>query len=380
VRDTLRITLALVALLNALPLCSQELPPAKSKVVPALNQEEIQAINEPRDRAQEELFAVYHGDKLDPDITTSIAAQQDLIAIVRVTAVNRPDGRGGSPYPKVTLHVQEWLRGSSKQTELYAEPRWIPPRPPNPNDPLDGMMFGGPGKTAFDWAEPKVGNRYVVGYSTPNEADSSAFISGALDFNDQEELARMLPEVKRFIDIDKRARRSSFAPYLEALTDRVPWIRDLAAQRPVQSDACNASAVCGEAFVTAAAALLRGKELGDRWEALKWLEPLAQAVGENQAGPNGLPLFSNAAARELLVAATSDPNLWIGDKAFTELALFDFYHSARAGECIEIVPAMRKSARWTAGEAKDASIGSPLGGTFACTAEPPPSLSGPDGN
>lgn len=85
-----------------------------------------------------------------------------------------------------------------------------------------------------------------------------------------------------------------------------------------------------------------------------------------KTGPNGLPTISNAAVRELLVSAVSDPNVWIGDKAYRQLAMFDFYHAARPGECIEIVPSVRRSARWTAREAKAVSVGGPVGGSFDC--------------
>jgi hypothetical protein len=78
--------------------------------------------------------------------------------------------------------------------------------------------------------------------------------------------------------------------------------------------------------------------------------------------------MSGAAFRGLLVAAVSDPNLVLGDKAFGELALFDFFHDSGPGDCIEYVPALRKSARWTSDEAKGVMIGTGynIGSGFAC--------------
>jgi hypothetical protein len=62
------------------------------------------------------------------------------------------------------------------------------------------------------------------------------------------------------------------------------------------------------------------------------------------------------AVRQLWLAAVDDPNLWIADEAFRQLALFDFFHSARAGECIGIFPSIRKSVRFTAADAEGVAI------------------------
>jgi hypothetical protein len=60
--------------------------------------------------------------------------------------------------------------------------------------------------------------------------------------------------------------------------------------------------------------------------------------------------------RQLWLSAVDDPNLWIADKAFRQLALFDFFRSARAGECIGIFPSIRKSVRFTAADVEGVAI------------------------
>jgi hypothetical protein len=150
------------------------------------------------------------------------------------------------------------------------------------------------------------------------------------------------------------------------MKDHVSWIRDLSAERLVQSAACNASPSCRDSLLADARQMLRSKNRGKRWEALKWLEPLTEPIGNRKTGPNGLPPMSNSTVRRLLLSVISDRNLAIGDKAFGELAMFDFHQTAHPGECIEIVPALRRSATWTHAETKDVSIGNPLGNAFTC--------------
>jgi hypothetical protein len=348
--QTRRMLMLMTALLSAGPLLPQD-QGGKSKVVLVLTPDEIRAINEPREMARKELFADYL--QFDPpDITNPLGDSGILVAIVTVRGVEPPDNNK-SPYFSVELQVEQLLRGESELTELHAESRWGLPRPRNDGLPLSG---GGPHKTVFDLIEPKVGNRYVVGYSILNEAQGRAYISGAIDLNDHNQ-DQVFSDLKRFLRIESAANGSNFGPLVAALNDQVTWIRDLAARRLVQLDTCNASPSCEEGLLTSASHLLRSKKLLERWEALMWLDPLTQPIGDRKDGPNGLPTMSGATVRELLVSALSDSNVVIADKAFGELELFDFYHASEPGECIEIVPALRKSARWTAEEAKGVMIG-----------------------
>lgn len=223
-------------------------------------------------------------------------------------------------------------------------------------------MFSGPRGTVFDYTKPKVGNRYLVGFHFLDEERGRAYVFGAIDLSNHDQ-ALLIPDVQRFLNIESAAGGSNFASFVTALNDSVPWIRDLSAQRLVQSDTCNDSSACEVALLNSARRLLQSKKLGQRWEALQWIQPLAMPIGERKAGPNCLPTISNSTVRELLTSALSDPNLWIEDEAFRQIELFDFYHSVQPGECIVIFPSLRKSVRLPAGELEGVSSS----GTLACT-------------
>ncbi len=369
------IPLLFAAILGTLSFLHQG-PPPKSKVVSVLSADEIRAVTEPRQKATAEFDAAFSKIR-PPDISKALAEPQNLIAIVTVTRVKTP-GEGGSPYPRVEMHIDEMLRGVPREWVIHAQSMWLPPAPEiKPIPTADGLphgkiqisFSGGHPTTTFDDTEPKVGNRYVLGYSRV-DWNGWMFVSGAIYLGDPGQ-AQLFTEVQRFLAAEVSAGSNNITPFMDGLSDQVRWIRDLSARRLAQSDKCNATPSCQEALVAAAGRLLQSQNLGDRWEALTWLEWISQPLGNRMSGPNGLPPMSGAAFRELLVAAVSDTNLVIGDKAFGELALFDFYHGSGPGDCVEYVPALRKSARWTAEEAKGVMIGTGynLSSGFACNAQ-----------
>lgn len=65
-----------------------------------------------------------------------------------------------------------------------------------------------------------------------------------------------------------------------------------------------------------------------------------------------------------------DPNVYIGGEAFEWREMFDFQRSGKPGECIQIVPALRKSAHWLAAEHSSAqgllSVSFPFTSTISC--------------
>ena len=262
-----------------------------------------------------------------------------------VSHVEPPEGTK-FPYFRVTLHLEQLLRGTTQQTDLQAESRWKPPRSQFDDRPFS---FSGNRGTVFDYSEPQVGNRLLVGFPFLDVDRGVAHIFGAIDLGDHDQ-AQLVPEVQRFLGIEHAAGSSNFAPFVTALDDPLPWMRDLAAGRLVQSEACNASRLCQEAFLNAARKLLQSKRLGERWEALQWLGALSLAI------PDGQPRMPDPAVRQLWLSAVDDPNLWIADEAFRQLALFDFFHSARAGECIGVFPSIRKSIRFTAADVEGVAI------------------------
>jgi hypothetical protein len=235
------IALLLAVFLSAAPLWPQEQAP-KSRLVSELSAEVTSASGEPRDQAQDALFADYASYEA-PDIASPLSDPLSFIAIVTVTGVKFPE-RSGIPYPLINLHVEQLLRGASEQTELQAESRWRRPR--SEYDEGRFLDFGGLPGTAFDYTEPKVGNRFLVGYPFLDVDRGTAHIFGAIDLSDHDQ-ALIVPDVQRFLGIEFAAGNSNFAPFVAALNDSVPWIRDLSASRLVQSDACDNSSVCFKA-------------------------------------------------------------------------------------------------------------------------------------
>jgi hypothetical protein len=351
----LRGVIALLAALFAPTLLPSQSP------TPNLSPERTSALRETWQLAQTDIFA--HSEEYrEPDIAVTLDEPQYLIAIARVTSIQLPEP-GSRLDTKYTLHVEQFLRGASDVKELHAESMFSPPRPQDIGKPTRG---GGPHRTTLDLVPPKVGTLYVVGYRFLYEDGMRAYIPGAIDLSDPTQVS-LLPEVQRLLNIESLAGTVSVQPYIAGLDDAVPWIRDLSAQHLIESDNCEATPDCVDAILTTIRRLLYSKKPIERFEALKLLEPLAQPMGNRKQGPNGLPLMSTPAVREMLLSTLSDSNVALGDKAFEELQLYDFYHAALPGECIEIVPILRNALRLASDEAKPKSFVGPFGGTFACT-------------
>ncbi len=70
--------------------------------------------------------------------------------------------------------------------------------------------------------------------------------------------------------------------------------------------------------------------------------------------------------RQLLASAVTDPNVEIGDEAYSLLEQWKFQRSAQSGRCLEIIPQLRRSAVWDYSEVEGHSITSPLGMTTTC--------------
>ena len=333
----------------------------QSKVQGELSSEQIQAYWASREKPLKELEESMKEFQA-PEISCALGDPNIDIAIVLVTEVQLP--KEGEYRTKFKLHLEEFLRGTSKETEFHADSAWCPPQEPSPGQLSVWFGSGGP-TTDFDRVEPKVGNHCVVGYSLPYSDRTQIFPRGVINLSTPQQ-AKDFPDVQRFLTIETQAGNSDTGPYLSALNDAVPFIRDLAAQKLVSSKSCNVSRSCSEAVLTVARELLQSRKPGERWEGLKWLEPLTEPIGTRMEGVNGLPQMSDTTVRELLTAEVADSNLSIGDRAYLELAMFDFHHTSDPGECIEVVPAMRKSARWTKAEMGSSEIGGPLGFGIAC--------------
>lgn len=313
-----------------------------------------------------------------PDVAQALTGGHGyVVSIVTVTGVELPDGKG-FPYSRLKLRVEQTLAGDGGERELRAESRWVPMTP----EQRSMRTGGGPRETVIDREEPRIGNRYLLGYMFLDEGAQGkrAWICGGFDLGDPEE-ARIFPEVQRVLamvaaggaaatDASPNAGAVNVGPYVGALGSDVPWIRDLAARQLIESEACSNSPSCVGSFLSGVRHLLGSKTAAERMEGLRWMEPLALPMGDRKEGANGLSRMSDGAVRALMASAVEDGNAAVGDKAFEEVALFDFFHSAGPGECIEVVPRVRGSARWTKAEASGVMIGNPFGNTTTCIPEP----------
>jgi hypothetical protein len=355
----------LLSLVGALSLWPQSIPGAEtsgSKMVSDLSAEVSRTSRESRDWEAQELPKQCVGYE-ESDMARPLLDPDSFIAIVTVTGVKSADA-DGPPSNFLDLRVEQFLRGSSNQGELHDEPLYAG----------DARVFcgGGFAEAGYYFSEPKVGDRYVIGYSFLGTEPGRAVISGAINLADHDKVQEMV-DVGRFLDIEGIAGSSDFTPFVNALSDRVPWIRDLAVQRLVQSKACNNSPSCRQTFLGATRSLLSSSKVADRIEALHWTRLLTRPMAGDRnewgfngvARSNGLALMSTDKVRDMLRLAVSDPNLRISDEAYAQLQFFDFFNSASPGKCIVIFPTLRKSVRLPAGELKGITIS----GDLDCTPE-----------
>lgn len=339
------LSLVLSIALATMPALSQE-PVEGSHVFGDLTDARISSIFESRRLAHQELVAQSTKFK-SPDIAVALSVPSYLIAIATITSVHLPDGRS-LPRTQISFHVEQFLRGESRVTDFDVESRWIP-NPPKDHI-LEYSINSRP--TVLDRSEPKKGDRYILGYTPDFTEGKTVFIPSAIDVQDPTQ-TRLIGDVEQFLTIESAAAGSGFEPYLAALDSSIPWIRQIAVQRLTSSDACNASPVCAQRFSTVVRRQLQSKVPNERLEAsgwMVWIESVSRWKSLQKGWHDGLPVLPDSAIRELWDTATGDPNVYIGDEAFARREMFDFDRVGKPGECIEIVPALRKSAHWHAGE------------------------------
>lgn len=345
--------LAVGLLAFAPPLPAQDTAPPvlQSKIAEGVPAAEIDAIRESRRIARDELFK-NHSQYDPPRIASSLEFPSVLIAVAKLTSVE-PQDKTGWPYLKVELEIQQFWRGHSENTHISAASRWSPPS--------EGKLhfWSGSQPTALDVTEPKPGNLYLIGYRLPSGGSSNVGLDGAIDFNVPSQ-GHTFAEIQHYLAIDAAAGDANFAPFVAALDDQIPWIRDLALHRLATSDACRASPACGEAIIARIRELLRSQEARERWEAVQWLQYLRRPrVDQTTPSINGETLHA------LLSAEMSDPNPVIGDQAFSFLTQ---WKSLDPGQCLEIIPELRKTAVWDFAEVKGRTVNSPLTSSMTCNA------------
>jgi hypothetical protein len=333
----------LFVMLGAMPLPSQE-PREGAHVFGDLSELRLSSLLESRQLARKELtgqsttFAT-------PDIAAALGFEQYLIAIARITGVYPANGNS-LPRTRIAFRVDQFLRGRSDREDFEVESKWTPV-PPVPD--AGGVSFGGNDRmTALDRSEPKIGDRYLLGY-TPDysQAGKPLFVLGVVDMQDPDQ-ARLLADVQKFLTMESAA-GARFEPFLDALDSPIPWVRQIAVHRLSFSDACNASAVCAERFSSVVRRQMGSKIPDERLETsnwMVWIDSVSRNYSRARQLQDGMPILPDSLIRQLWNAAIDDPNVYIGDEAFQRRELFDFNRAGSPGDCIQIVPALRKSAHW----------------------------------
>lgn len=308
-----------------------------------LSADRLNALSDGRRAAQKELDekrAAFD----TPGIANALGAGFYLIVIARVTAVRLADDT--TPRTRVTFHVEQFLRGESDVTSLDVESRWAPKSAPSDERPLI-TVAGNYLETALDKSKPKEGDRYILGYTLEFGNRDPVFVLGVVDLEDPAQ-GELIGNVRRFLAMEKEANLNGFETYLDALDDKVPWIRDIAHHELTKSDSCNASPSCGERFLAAVKRELRSDTPNERQEALFWLvwvDSVSQSENARGGNSDGLPVLPDSALRVLFDAAVQDQNLVVGDEAFQYREMFELHRSGSPGECFLIVPELRKSLR-----------------------------------
>ena len=334
-------------LLESSLLLGQQQTTSQSKVFHDLPVAELKALQDSRKEADDELYKG-HSEYGTPEFAEALSNPSLLIAIVKLISV---EPQSGSPYLKLGFEVEQRLRGTSDKNSVYADSHWTP-------QAQYRFRLGGC-STLLDRIKPEPGDNYLIAYDLHTYGDGDhAFVCGALNLGVPGQ-GDLLDQIQHFLTIESATGGTNFEPFVAALSDPTPWIRDLAAGRLMGSEECQATPACGEALLARARELLRSKIACERLQALKWLGRLSSIRG---LGSSAL----NSTFRELLASAMADPNVSIADRAYSELAIWDFYRTTGPGHCLEIVAPLRETAVWTYDESKDVHWGTPLGVRTAC--------------
>jgi hypothetical protein len=343
---TRSVSIVLATVLVALPLSSQ-VPIEGPSVFGDLSDARVNVLYKSRRLAYQELIPQLTA---QPDIATALTASFYSISVARIIAVHPPAGNGPLARTRVTFHVEQFLRGKSDVTDFDVESRWIPNPPPKDPVIIDaGESFQ---ETALDRSEPKKSDRYILGYTVAYGDGKTVFVPSVIDMQDSTQ-AGLIDDVKQFLTLESTADVSGFETYLVELDSAIPWVRLIAIQRLSESEACNASPVCAQRFSAVVKRQIRSKVPNERLEAmtwLNWIESVSRMGGPPAQRPDGLPILPDPEIRKLLSSEVEDSNVYLGDVAFERREMFDFYRAGKAGECIQIVPALRKSAHWPPGQ------------------------------
>ena len=308
---------------------------SRSELFGSLNSKELDAARATRKAAYEELAGNAAFDT--PNIACALQFSPDwLIAIARISSVQLPKDADGRT--AITFHVEQLLNGKSRVRNFEVESRWNPHK-----KKAEPLFFEDPNysETALDKSEPKVGNRYILGYSLQDYGlYKFLFVPGVVDLQDPAQ-AEVVANVKRFLKLDAEAAVRGDETYLAMLDDKLPWFRNIAVSRLTDSHSCYKSPQCAERFEAALKRELRSDVPNERGEAIGWLVWV-----DSVARTEKKHLLPDSTLGALFNEAVKDRNVALGDEAFEAREEFKVYRTGSPGDCYEIVPMLRKSVHW----------------------------------
>jgi hypothetical protein len=352
-----------IILLRSLPMFCQESQTA-SAFLGDMSPERLNSIVESRRLAREEL-AQQSSIFETPNIAIALRFPIYLIVIGKVTGVRLPDG-ATIPRTRIRFHVEKVIRGNSQVADFDVESQWAS-KAATQNDETS-LVTSMHNLRAFDTKEPRVGDRYILGIAPAYRDEKLVPVPSVIDLQDSNQAA-LIATAERFLAIEASAERSGFAPYIAALDDKTPWIRDIALYRLTSSEACNASPSCAERFSDVVKRQLQSSTPNERQQAVGWLvwvDSVSRVVSKRRGLSDGMPVLPDSAIRSLFDAATHDENAEIGDEAFQYRESSDLDRGP-PGECFTIVPAVRKTFHSHAAKQNPLPPGFPLVYTYGCT-------------
>ena len=138
-------------------LCPCDWAQEASNVFGGLNSEALGEIVASRAAAQKELAA--KASTFDtPGIANALGFEHYLIVVARISSVRLPTDADGRTI--IAFHVEQLLRGESEVSDFRVESRWNPRKAKSLIDTDFNYR-----ETALDKSEPRVGDRYILGYT-----------------------------------------------------------------------------------------------------------------------------------------------------------------------------------------------------------------------
>jgi len=320
-----------------------------------LTDEQISAIKQLRHNAYDQLESSGRSKFRTPGAAITFWSKSGRLALV---SISRVEGKGNpGPTIQLTLHIDQLLRGAFDSPEIRTKSNWTPSQEAN-------VFVFSRRPTALDTTEPKVGNRYLIAFEVSEENKGMFFVSGASSLQDPE-YAQLFADIQRFLAVETNVAEVNFRPYIESLNDPVAWIRNIAAYRLLAFDQCKVEGECINSILEVIEKMLAMSNPNYRQEALNWT---SRIVAESSV--RGLTIFSapiEARITNLLSRTVSDKNISLGDEAYATLERYMFYLSSDPGDCIMILPELRRTIKIPT----ERTINSPIGVEQICIPKPP---------